>query len=296
MRFPRLSLALGALALLGLAPPARAQAGATCADCHAEVAQAAARNVHLQVLPFEVRGQTTGCQGCHGDGSQHMQTGDAAHIRAFKSDADDQACLACHQHKNQAEWHASTHATEGVSCRDCHKVHAANRPLEACRSCHARELAQFQLPSHHPVREGKLTCASCHDVHSRNEAQLRTRQRVNDLCANCHQGKEGPFVYEHQPVQEDCRLCHVPHGSVANKLLTANEPMLCLQCHEPHFHGGYAANDGDLEIGGIHRESPQGTLGLNKAFNTKCTQCHSQVHGSDLPGQGITSRGNGLVR
>ena len=50
-----------------------------------------------------------------------------------------------------------------------------------------------------------------------------------------------------------CAVCHDPHGSVANNLLAQNEPFLCLQCHEGHFHmlrKGFdpesgAFNDGD---------------------------------------------------
>lgn len=141
-----------------------------------------------------------------------------------------------------------------------------------------------------------MTCSSCHDVHAATEAQLRVGQRANELCYRCHQEKEGPYVFEHQPVQEDCRLCHDPHGTVARNLLSANEPMLCLQCHEFHFHAGYEAAEGEIEIGGIRRQSPFGAPGVNVSFNTRCSQCHTKVHGSDLPSQGITSRGGALTR
>jgi DmsE family decaheme c-type cytochrome len=141
-----------------------------------------------------------------------------------------------------------------------------------------------------------MTCSSCHDVHATTEAQLRTKQRVSDLCFECHQEKEGPFVFEHAPVQEDCRTCHTAHGSVANNLLTANEPMLCLQCHEFHFHAGYRAADEPVHIGNAMRQSPYGARSFNVGFTTKCTQCHSRVHGSDLPSQTVTGRGRGLTR
>ena len=33
-----------------------------------------------------------------------------------------------------------------------------------------------------------------------------------------------------------------------------------------------------------------------QAFATKCTQCHTQVHGSDLPSQAVPGLGQGLMR
>ncbi len=291
MRLPPL-LAAAALGL-ALAGPARAQ-DADCAACHE--AQARFQNRHLSLTPSEVQGRTVGCAGCHGDPAKHLESGEARDMVRFQAGQGSAACLQCHRSMGQGQWHASAHANAGVSCNDCHKTHAAGRPEAQCASCHAAENAAFRLPSRHPLQEGRMTCVSCHDPHAASEAQLKTKQRANDTCYRCHQDKEGPFVFEHDPVQEDCRLCHAPHGSVANKLLVASEPMLCAQCHELHFHGGYTAADGEIEIGGIHRESSNGALGLNRAFNTKCTQCHTRVHGSDLPSQGVSSRGRSLTR
>jgi DmsE family decaheme c-type cytochrome len=290
-------VAFGFVSLLAWPTLATPQEKATCADCHADTVEKMPNQTHMRIQPFEVNGRTVGCEGCHGDGTRHMESGDKAAIHAFNNEAEDSgACLACHRAKGIPEWHASTHAQQDVACTRCHSIHTRREPQDSCVSCHALQVSQFQLPSHHPVRETKMSCASCHNVHSGNEKQLKTSQRTNELCYTCHQSKEGPYIFEHDPVQEDCQLCHVPHGSTARRLLTVAEPMLCLQCHEFHFHGGYAANDGEIEIGGIRRESPNGVLGLNKAFGTKCSQCHTQIHGSDLPGQGISSRGRGLVR
>lgn len=295
MRFPPRRPLIAAAALgLALAALAGAQDPPDCASCHE--AQARFDNRHLALTPSEVQGRAVGCAGCHGDPAKHLASGEAKDVVRFAPGQGSKACLECHRSLGQNQWHASEHARAGVSCNDCHKVHAASRPETLCATCHEAENAQFRLPSRHPLQEGRMTCVSCHDPHAAGEAQLKTKQRANDTCYRCHQDKEGPFVFEHDPVQEDCRLCHAPHGSVANKLLTASEPMLCAQCHELHFHGGYTASDGAIEIGGIHRESSNGVQGLTKAFNTKCTQCHSRIHGSDLPGQGVSSRGRGLVR
>jgi hypothetical protein len=88
----------------------------------------------------------------------------------------------------------------------------------------------------------------------------------------------------------------VPHGSVADNLLAANEPTICLQCHEFHFHAGYrASDDEEVDVGGIPRENPLGAQGFNRAMTTKCTQCHQRIHGSDLPSQTVAGGGRGLT-
>ena len=294
----RLALAFACLAC-AVAWSASAATSPPCADCHDEVAAGMAHQIHMRIAPFEVAGHAVGCEGCHGDGTRHMESGDPTLIRTFAepTEADAAACLECHEQKGLPEWHASQHAAEGVLCFDCHTIHTESNPLDRCAGCHADVKTSFQLPSHHPVREGKMSCVSCHDPHAATEAQLNTHQRVNDLCFGCHQDKEGPFIFEHAPVVEDCRICHDPHGTVADNLLTANEPMLCLQCHDFHFHAGLAAGPEDaIDIGGFERANPNGVNGMNIAFTTSCTQCHSKVHGSDLPSQTVPGRGQGLTR
>lgn len=326
------ALCLGVVALLLLAPSAAADDAVAdavyvgdqiCLECHADQALTADQ-IHARIESFEVRGHAVGCEGCHGPGSRHAEELDPALIVRFGAYAasGDAACISCHKWKGMASWQASTHAMEEVSCTDCHSVHSeepknavawagrawASRPAhvvrpalarasDSCAGCHADVLASFELPSHHPLPEGKMSCADCHDVHSPREGMLRTEMRLNDLCYDCHQEKEGPFVFEHAPVEESCTTCHTVHGSVADNLLTANEPTLCLQCHEFHFHAGYEASERhEVDVGGIERDNAFGPEGFNIAFTTSCTDCHSQVHGSDLPSQTVPGSGRGLTR
>lgn len=292
-------LALVAVALAVVLPATSQEGAGDCGMCHDDVAEAMTRQVHMRIRSFEVDGRPVGCVGCHGEGEAHMEEGDPALIRTFaEPTAEDAAvCLDCHRAKGTPEWTASTHAMEEILCFECHTVHRETNPLESCADCHQEVYAELQLPSHHPVREGKLTCVSCHDPHLATEAQLATHRRVNDLCFDCHQSKEGPYIFEHEPVVEDCRLCHRAHGAVADNLLTANQPMLCLQCHDIHFHAGLLSPDeGHVDVGGREFENPWGAEGMNRAFTTSCTQCHSQIHGSDLPTQSLAGGGHGMVR
>jgi DmsE family decaheme c-type cytochrome len=96
------------------------------------------------------------------------------------------------------------------------------------------------------------------------------------VCYRCHADKQGPFAYEHPPVTENCAICHDPHGAVANNLLRQPATFLCLRCHTghrkgPNFHDATLLQDVGMDPA------------LQAAFYTDCTQCHQQIHGSDLP-------------
>jgi DmsE family decaheme c-type cytochrome len=298
-----LAALLTLVAWLG-APPTAAQSaegdssGLSCADCHEDMVIGMASQVHMRIEPFEVGGRVVGCEGCHGDGTQHMESGgDASLIKVFDEEGSgDASCLECHQGRGLHEWNASTHAREEVSCSSCHRIHQASKPLSACLECHGNVVAQTQLPFRHPLREGMMSCSSCHNPHASTEHQILTHERTSEMCFRCHQDKQGPFIFEHPPVQEDCSLCHNPHGSVHRGMLAMGDPALCLQCHEFHFHAGYKSADGEVEIGGFPRESPLGAFSFNAGFTTRCGLCHQRVHGSDLPTQGTPSRGRGLGR
>lgn len=291
-------------ATLAATPPAAAPAAGVptgaeaCAECHEDAVTGFAGNVHARLRAFEVGDAATGCASCHGDPAQHLETGEATTMKKFGDDekADTAACLDCHGSRHASEWAASLHATE-TGCTGCHSIHAKKNPESTCDSCHADVRALMVAPSHHPVKEGTMSCASCHNVHVANPGGLKTVERTNDLCTSCHTAQEGPFIFEHAPVVEDCLTCHNPHGSVANNLLLANEPFLCLQCHEFHFHTGLEAEDAtSITVGGKPYPNVMGKHGYQRGFATKCTQCHTAVHGSDLPSQTVTGTGKGLAR
>jgi len=271
-----------------------------CGTCHEDIPLGPAGKAHMKVASFEVQGHAVGCEGCHDGGllEQHMEEGDAQFVVTYGDHSEDgnQACMSCHATLGMGTWDASEHASEGLACTECHTIHSGEAAV-SCFTCHEDVAASFRMPSHHPVGPGRMSCESCHDPHAATDDHLKAQTRPNDLCYDCHPTKEGPFIFEHEPVLEDCSLCHSPHGSIANNLLVANEPTLCLQCHEFHFHsnhGGQAA--GNVAVGTGTYRNPHGELGLNRAMTTKCTQCHTRIHGSDQPSQTVTGAGRGLMR
>jgi DmsE family decaheme c-type cytochrome len=233
-----------------------------CSDCHASFeGHSLASDAHAD------------CEACHGPAQLHEHTARAGDI-GYPGNED---CAACHQlgRKTLLGWSTSAHARVGVLCSDCHDTH--NRELwhlrEAeelghvvlpratpttlmCSSCHAEVVAQLGLPSHHPVGEGMLECTDCHGAHEDRAVALGAPTRI---CADCHQEVMGPWIYEHEPVTEDCGYCHAPHGASADFLLEVSQPAACISCHTV------------ATSGAIH--DPY-------AFTTRCTDCHNAVHGS----------------
>ncbi len=271
-----------------------------CADCHEDVFDKMKNNVHMKLASYEAPGQSKGCEGCHGPGSKHVEEEDPSLIISFKklnSFESSDICTNCHSDAEVLHWEGSKHAASGLSCVSCHNIHEGkgkallkqNTP-DLCGNCHRDVMAKIYLPEHHPIREGKVDCSDCHNPHgSEQKPMLRTVKRLNDVCYECHQDKEGPFLFEHEPVSERCTICHEPHGTAADNLLKQNEPFLCLQCHEFHFHAQLPGNAGTPQVG-------YGQEGMIRTFTTRCTICHYQIHGSDEPSQSLGGHGKALTR
>jgi len=208
-------------------------------------------------------------------------------LKNLPATAQSLVCLKCHTANatfNLHNWNAGNHALNEVSCFACHDVHASPdlkvTPLasgELCTSCHQSAQAQFSMPSHHPLREGRVFCVDCHNSHGGFTGKDLLQESIKETCVQCHPEKRGPFIYEHADVAENCLNCHSPHGSVNSRLLNAREPFLCLQCHQGHR----------INV----EDSPENSIPLERAraFYTRCTDCHSSIHGSDVP----STTGNG---
>jgi DmsE family decaheme c-type cytochrome len=266
----------------GGTPPAAPVPLSQCVMCH-DKAISAFKTTHHGEL-------SQSCTACHGDATEHVkgavETGEPGPIRSFKNlkpDAINQTCLTCHDKGKQANWHGGLHDRRGVSCTSCHSVHSfksehsqlkTTNLTDTCLTCHTAIRNKSMRVSHHPVREGVMSCASCHDAHDGTKPKMVKAESVNETCLTCHAEKRGPFLWEHEPVRENCATCHDPHGSNHEKLLVAKQPYLCQRCHLNTRHPGTLYDFRNTLVGA----SPS-----NRAVEHSCKNCHQNVHGGNAP-------------
>ena len=186
----------------------------TCYDCHTNYVRIFPSSAHarMHVESGKMAGQT-GCESCHGPGSQHVAAGGG---------------------------------------RGKFIVNPGKNPV-ACFQCHLETHAEFNWPQHHPVLEGKMNCVQCHDPHGLDimkPAGGLAMGRLNQTCAPCHREQTKPGVFEHLAMREGCTACHQVHGSINRKMLVTPDLNLCLRCHAQVQ--GAGVKPGDLVIGTVN--------------------------------------------
>jgi DmsE family decaheme c-type cytochrome len=263
-----------------------------CAACHEDISKAFGKNPHHAVESDKHRGfETKACESCHGPGSKHAESMNAADIRnpaKLKPAEADKICLTCHlnQPTNVGRINSS-HAKNQVACITCHSIHkngpnglVARKPADInqqCATCHIDVWASFQRPYKHKLPEGAMSCVDCHNPHGSvaPHAMLQTTNANDPGCFKCHGDKRGPFTFEHAPVRlEGCAACHEPHGSANPRMLTrAQVRYVCLECHSNLPTPTPPAN-------GTLGTVPPAIHDLRQQRFQNCNLCHQKVHGS----------------
>jgi predicted CXXCH cytochrome family protein len=210
-----------------------------CADCHADIVRRFSSSPHARLHSDSAAmvGQS-GCESCHGPGSRHIATASMGGERFI--------------------------------------INPGKDPT-SCFQCHLDVEGQFHLPQHHPVLEGRMNCAQCHDPHGMDimkPAGGLAMARQDQSCSQCHRNQTRPFVFQHDALREGCVTCHAPHGSVNLKLLVESDPNLCLRCHAQAQ--GPTVPAGHLFIGNIDHTS---FLRMGTCW---AAGCHTAVHGSNV--------------
>lgn len=263
------------------APTGKTPVGARCVECHQPEVESHGKHAYHN-----------DCTSCHISSVDHAKAEEAKETAPRGSKPQSihaglprsEQCLSCHKNDSKRMNFAfSDHNKAGVQCSDCHGNHSpkiksltagmtkAGKEAALCATCHKDVMTRFNMRSHHPLREGGVTCVSCHDQHGGKQITLASK---TTQCTQCHQNVRGPHAFDHAPVVEDCTTCHNSHGTPNRKLLALPEPALCLQCHS---------------VAGNRHGQPTGTgnasgngLVISATALRNCSSCHNAVHGSSI--------------
>lgn len=170
--------------------------------------------------------------------------------------------------------HTNIHFT-GRYCSECHErtpVKGGDPYLKyngdyqrLCGRCHhgmspgychpldinAKEDKKLSIPAGFPLKDGKFTCNTCHDVYRQCRKRLFDRYtlreapypRKTDFCYRCHDRKKYPLLNAHHQVRADgthdttmCLYCHAkkPDEQIAtyqDVTFIGHMGALCRRCH-----------------------------------------------------------------
>jgi hypothetical protein len=159
--------------------------------------------------------------------------------------AEEDACVSCHRGISPgqvADWEASKHAENDISCSDCHgdkhtgasDAALVELPAETvCGECHEEQLAQFSKGKHNfgwtsmnampithvepdELMEGGRGCGGCHNMGIKSEAQKKEQ-------------RDKGYRYQNN----SCDECHTRHTFSKKEAL---DPRACQQCHMGYDH------------------------------------------------------------
>ncbi len=202
----------------------------TCATCHVKQYEEFKHSTHARIAVPDDASHAQGCETCHGPGSLHVEAGGGRGVGGIINPRKDPS---------------------------------------TCFACHLDKKAEFRLPYHHPVIEGKMGCVDCHNPHGEDVRpwSATSLTDINETCFKCHKEQRGPFVWEHEALREGCTTCHKVHGSINEKMLLVRDANLCLRCHT------------QTNFPTIGQSSHSGRLNQGTCFSAGC---HTAVHGSNF--------------
>jgi len=183
---------------------------------------------------------------------------------------------------------------------------------QACRTCHAPLIAEFQktlMGKIGTTQKGKFECENCHGpgsahvkagggrgvggILSFGSDDPRSVDERNGICLACHQKGERNYwagsVHETRGVA--CTNCHAVMKSVsrAHNLKTEVEAETCYQCHkiqraQMQYSSHMPIREGKLTCSNCH--NPHGSITdkliREASVNDNCYKCHAEKRGPYL--------------
>ncbi len=102
-------------------------------------------------------------------------------------------------------------------CLQCHKACPTLHPVSEIE---VKETECIRVPAEFPLKNGRMTCLTCHDTESKNRDFLRsTRPLVRrfDFCFQCH--------------NEECYKKFNPHRTIESRTDWSRKKKACIYCH-----------------------------------------------------------------
>ncbi|MFZ0632550.1 MAG: DmsE family decaheme c-type cytochrome [Acidobacteriaceae bacterium] len=175
---------------------------------------------------------------------------------------------------------------------------------ETCATCHEEVVKKFGTNPHSRLaleHAGKgVTCESCHgpgqahvegggDVTKIRRFDKLSPKEIDETCLGCHAGTHPNFERSpHAKAGVSCLGCHSVHApQTPEKLLKAEQPKLCFQCHSDQkasfgmpFH--HPVNEGAVSCSDchdVHGTFQPNNLRATADQNNVCTKCHAETRG-----------------
>lgn len=240
----------------------------TCMECHEEIYAGFWENIHgVKGDPRTPAGRGKGfvCESCHGPGAVHAEEGEGGGILALSArspepqEKKNAVCLQCHNKGKVAMWAASEHEIRALSCANCHGVH-------------------------------------------QNNPKYLARPTQPEVCAECHRKITPQLLRQsHHPIRErkmKCSNCHNTHGTIADKLIDAQDINLkCFECHAD-IRGPFMWEHPPAVENCLACHVPHGSARaflLSSRAPYLCQRCHSNVtHPSQLQARNSRQAGRSV--
>lgn len=218
----------------------------SCVECHAGKVKSFEHTLHGKKTDARTPAAQHACDTCHGSGVAHADGDEDKPPILFGPKSrlsireQNDVCLKCHEtSRNHVFWQGSVHETRNVGCVSCHQVHGSNPKLMA-------KPDQTEL------------CTKCH-IRTKSEVQMAFHHPIREGAINCSD-------------------CHNPHGTVADKLVTANVVNeKCYQCHADK-RGPFLWNHAPVSENCLNCHNPHGSRHdnlLTARGPLLCQRCHS---------------------